>query len=85
MQVPVVVELLVAPCALAHFSGLAIAVAQRLLPRAAHAGFAAVASLREAWRGQHGHRKPEHKRCGQMFVHANHNRSPCSDRPHAPR
>jgi len=61
----VLVDLLVTPGTLAHLAGLAGTVAQRILSLAAHAGFAAVALLREAWRRQQGHRKPEHKHGGQ--------------------
>src|SRR5215510_9231337 len=63
----VVVVLLDAPGGLAHFSGLAVALADRLLPRAAHTGLAAVAALREARRCKGGNREPQRQRRSPVF------------------
>src|SRR5262249_23186292 len=68
----VVVVLLDAPGGLAHFSGLAVALAQRLLPRAAHTGLAAFAALREARRCQSGNREPQRQRGSPVLVPTDH-------------
>src|SRR5262249_21686246 len=61
-----------APGGLAHFSGLAVALAQRLLPRAAHTGLAAFAALREARRCQSGNREPQRQRGSPVLVPTDH-------------
>jgi hypothetical protein len=66
-------RLVIAPRVLRHFPGLSVAVAQRLLARAAHL---ILGALRKARRCQGGHRKPESERRSRVFVHTNHDRLP---------
>src|SRR5215831_16783185 len=74
-------DLVVRPGMLRQLSGLGVAVAQRILPRAAHL---ILAALREARRCQGGNREPQRQRRSPVHVPTDHHRSP-SNAPHEPK